>query len=622
MNDIKKLTAYEHVRLRTEMYFGSRVAQTQNTLIYENGKPKIIEQTWVPALYTAFREILDNSLDEVVGHKAGNTIRVEHNCTKLEFAVEDNGRGIPIDWDEEHQCHKATLALSEIMAGRNFGERGETAGVNGIGASGVNFCSKWFHLDVWRDSKHFTQKFQEGDAFTQNLQIHKPKITTSSAAKQGTRVQFALSDEVFPDRTLPTEFIQSRIYETAICNPEVKFYDNNKIVKIRSNWEKAMFDGHRSIVLELDTAGFKSKWILVPNFVEEGDFYWSLVNNIPVFNGGIHLDKFKSGFVSGLLAALERESRKRKLQPNRTDVTEKLFVYNITNIIAPNFDSQSKTRLINEEAGVAIKNWLDDPNIFKNLIKKHSWWIDEIYTRCEARTNKKDAAELAKLAKKAARAKIPELTDATGTNRQECILFLAEGRSAIGGLTAVRNPKIHGGLPLRGKVMNVYGENPKRVLENQELANIINAIGLNLLTKVNRRDLRYGKLYLAADMDHDGSNICALLVNFLYQYWPELFDPADEPFVYIFQTPFIILEKGSETRYFYSFNYHEFKSDDWQGWKVRRAKGLGTLGKHDWKHAVDNPVALPLLDDGNIKQTLDLIFNPKNADKRKEWIGL
>jgi DNA gyrase/topoisomerase IV subunit B len=622
MTDIKKLTPYEHVRLRTEMYFGSRVNQTQKTLIYQDGKPVIIDQTWVPALYTAFREILDNSLDEVVGHKSGNVIKITHDCAKLEFSVEDNGRGIPIDWDEEHKCHKATLALSEIMAGRNFGERGETAGVNGIGASGVNFCSKWFHVDIWRDGKHFHQKFEEGDAFAQGLQIHKPKISNAAADKHGTRVHFNLSTEVFSDTTLPTEFVASRLFEAALCNADVKFQDNGQTIRIKNNWEKTMFEGFKPIVLELEQEGFKSKWIIVPNFVEENEFYWSLVNNIPVFNGGIHVDRFKSGFVAGLLNALERESKRRKLQPNRTDVTERLFVYNITNIVAPNFDSQSKTRLINEEAGQAIKAWLEDPNLFKQLIKKYGWWIDEIYTRCEARTNKKDAAELAKLAKKTARAKIPELTDATGVNRQECILFLAEGKSAIGGLTAVRDPKIHGGLPLRGKVMNVHGEAAKRILENQELANIMNAIGLNLLTKASKRDLRYGRLYLAADMDHDGSNICALLVNFLYQYWPELFDPKDKPFVYIFQTPFIILEKGSEVRYFYSFNYHEFKPEDWQGWKVRRAKGLGTLGKNDWKHAVQKPVALPLLDDGKLKETLELIFNGKLADKRKEWIGL
>src|SRR5690606_9609981 len=129
-------------------------------------------------------------------------------------------------------------------------------------------------------------------------------------------------------------------------------------------------------------------------------------------------------------------------------------------------------------------------------------------------------------------------------DRTKCILFLAEGESAIAGMGAVRDPEIHGGIGLRGKVLNVNGENPKTVLDNKVCTDIMNSVGLILGQKANRADLRYGAIYVAHDMDPDGLNIGALLINFFFTYWPELFDNKQDPFVYIFRTPFIIAEKG------------------------------------------------------------------------------
>ena len=194
--------------------------------------------------------------------------------------------------------------------------------------------------------------------------------------------------------------------------------------------------------------------------------------------------------------------------------------------------------------------------------------------------------------------------------------------SAINGMTEERTPAIHGGLPLRGKVLNVNGESPKIVLDNQALTDIMNSIGLVIGQRANRHSLRYGKVYLAHDMDEDGKNIGALLVNFFYTYWPELFDAHKEPYISVFMTPFIIGEKGKERHYWYMDDHHTFKPEDWKGWKITRAKGLGTLKSADWEHSLKHPKLMPLLDDGNLKESLDLIFNSTRADDRKAWIGL
>jgi len=622
-NNIKKLTDYQHARLRTEMYLGSRAPHTQTILQIVDSKPVPQEVTWVPALYTAFREVLDNALDEVIGHGHGSKVRITYDPTTREMSVEDDGRGIPIAYDESHKMHLATLVMTEARAGRNFEERGEVAGTNGIGASVVNFCSEYFRLDIQKDGDRFQQEFTQGnEVFGDELQFGKPKLTKRKG-ENGTKVTFKLSDQVFPDLKLPEEFIRSRVTEVAICNPLIKIFYNGEQIKVKPRPEQTLFPGLKPMALEIKGENnFRSRFWIVPNWTTGGDHIHTIVNNIPAFNGGVHIETFRRLFYGNLLTALEKESKRRKLQPNRSDVTEGVLIYNITNMHGPNFDSQSKTRLINEEVGKILRADLENPELYKDFIKKNRDWIEEIYKRCSERTMKKDISDLAKAAKKNLRNKVPRLMDAAGTDRSKCILFLAEGESAISGMGAARDPDLHGGLGMKGKVLNVNGEMPKKVIENKELADIMNCLGLVIGQKAKLSDLRYGKVYVAHDMDPDGLNIGALLINFFHTFWPELFADQDKPFVYIFRTPFIIAEKGKTRKYWYAHNYQDFKPEDYAGWAITRAKGLGTLTREDWEYSLRNPEVYPVTDDGSMGETLDLIFNSKRSDDRKQWIGL
>lgn len=622
---IKKLSPYSHVRLRTTMYFGSTALHTQPVLDFTGEKTTVQEYSWVPAVYTCFREVIDNALDEVVVHGHGSKIDVTYDPASMSFSVEDDGRGIPIDWDETHQMHKATLALSELMAGRNFDERTNTAGMNGIGASGVNFCSEYFHVDIHRDGKRFQQKFQEGnEIFGDLLQVGQPKIT-SKQGKSGTKITFKLSQHVFKDVTLPEQFLKSRITEVAYANPQIKFKFNGEQIKTRKG-SQALFTGYDPVVItaHVPDKQFESEFILVPQFVESGDISHSLVNNIPVFNGGTQIDSFKKHFVANLLNQLTRESKRRGLTPNRTDVLDTLLIYNVTRMIKPDFDSQSKTRLINEEVEVYIRTALDDEKLYKRIVRDHKNWIDQIYERCAARTQKKDDAETAKLARKVLRTKVPKLMDATGKDRTKCILLLTEGDSAISMMSAVRDPEVHGGLPLRGKILNVRGESNKTILDNAICQDIMSSIGLVLGQKVNRSDLRYGQVWITCDADTDGANIMALLCNFFHLGWPELFDPDQPPFFLVFSTPFIIQEdKKGMRHYWYSDDVHEYDPDTWKGSpKPTRAKGLGSLEEVDWANSLTKPRLIPLVDDGKLAQTLDVLFNKSKADERKVWMGV
>lgn len=616
--EIKKLSDYQHQRLRPMMYLGSTSLHTEETILYENGVPILKKLTWIPAVYTAFREILDNALDEL-SFGYGNRIDASYDTKKKTFSIQDNGRGIPIEWSAKFKNYVATTVLTTARSGRNFGERGEIAGTNGIGAATVNSCSEFLKLEIWREKKSFTQKFREGKA---KLIVEEPSIKRIKSDKTGTKITFKLSSKVFNDVSLPEEFLYSRVYEIAVCNPLLKVYWNGTRVKIKPTLEKTLFPNEKPIAVEIKEKGFRSRFFLKPKFQKSGENIHTIVNNIPAFNGGVHIDTFRRLFYGGLLDALSRESKRRKLTPNRTDINDGLLIYNVTNMVAPNFDSQSKTRLINEEVGKIIQTHLQNPKIFKSIISKNKEWIDEIYDRCAARTSKKDAKETAKLSRKVLRNKVPDLIDASGKDRSKCILFLGEGKSAIAGMTMVRDPEIHGGLPLRGKVLNVNGERPKTVLDNKSLTDIMSTVGLVIGQSANRSTLNYGKIYIAHDMDHDGFNIGALLINFFYTYWSELFDPKQEPYFYVFNTPFIIASKGKDRKYWYAHNYDDFVPDKYKGWKVLRAKGLGTLTANDWKYSLANPDLYAIIDDGKMKEALDLIFNGDRADDRKLWIGL
>ena len=622
-DEIIKLSDTQHHRLRTEMYLGSRTLHTQTVVNWTGQKLLPQEISWTPAAYNAFREIFENALDEVVGHGHGSRIDIKYDPETLSFFVADDGRGIPIDYDPEEKMHKATMALTQARTGRNFGERGEVRGTNGVGSSVVVSCSSEVNIDIKRDGKRFRQTISEGTDLMPDTNISVPKITDSSG-KTGTAIKFRLSPSVFPKAVIPLEFIRSRVTEVAANHPEVKFYFNDEKISVKATLDKTFFDSLDYVKVAVNEDKFLSTFYLVPQFASEGEYVHSTVNDIPAFNGGNHIDVFKRVFFSSLLKALERESKRRGLTPNRSDISEGILVYNSTTMHAPNFDSQSKTRLINEEVETHVKAALDDEKLYKRIIRDHKSWIEQIYARCAARTQKKDDAETSKLARKVLRNKVPKLMDATGKDRTKCILMLTEGDSAISMASAVRDPEIHGGLPLRGKILNVRGETNKTVLDNQICQDIMSSIGLIMGQKVDRTSLRYGQVWITCDADTDGANIMALLTNFFYLYWPELFDPQQPPFFLVFSTPFIIQEdKKKHRHYWYSDDWQNYRGEDWQGCpKPTRAKGLGSLEEIDWKNSLVSPRLIPLLDDGKLSDTLDLLFNKTRADARKEWMSI
>ena len=617
-SEIQKLNDYQHARLRLEMYLSSRDPHTQSVLTYGEDGPTPREFTWVPAVFTAFREIFDNALDEVAAHGHGTEIHVTYNPKTMVVSVKDNGRGIPISYDKKHKQYAATMAVSETKAGRNFGERGATRGLNGVGAAIVNFTSEYFTVDINRDGQHFNQRFQEGE---NDLVIEPPIILPTRSKATGTHIEFRLSSKVYKSLVLPIEFVRDRMQEAAFCYPKIRFYFNGTQVKTKGV-EKDLFAKRKPITFLIEQDGFRSEFWLVPGFFADGaEYTHSLVNAIPMFNGGTHIDAFKRNFFSGMIDAMAPTSKRKKLTPNRSDLADGMLIFNITAMDAPEFDSQSKTRIINEHVGKLVNAAMADADFFKGVIRRNPEWIEAVYERCAERTMKKESADVSKLAKRAGKVRVAKLQDATAISRGSCSLFLTEGDSAMGGLVEARNPSIHGVMPLKGKVMNVHGLSPKQIYENDELARMMNAIGLVPGKRANRHTLRYGRVYITCDADEDGKSIGALLTNFFYLNWPELFDSAN-PIIHVFETPLIIAAKGKDRKYWYADDVEKFDNDKYRGWEITRAKGLAQLKEVDWKFALAHPKSFPLIDDGELAESLSLLFDSKRADDRKAFIGM
>lgn len=640
-HDVQRLSDYSHARIRTEMYLGSRSAHEQQVLIFGENNYEVKNVKWVPALLTAFREIVDNSLDEFT--KAGTkdaVLRVKYDESTLEFEISDNGRGIPIDYVPEYNQHVCTMVLTETKTGRNFddSQRKKTSGQNGLGGSITMCVSSEAEMEVHRTGRpyktasvndeytgmyKFTQKFSEGNDLFPELVIQDPVIRKVKADKTGTSIRFRLSPSVFKNRQLPTELIYSILKEIAVANPTYKIFLNDNRIQGRGTAEKALFGISKPMTLTVDEGEFHSTFYVVPNAVKDQltNFHMhGIVNNVPAFDGGNHLDTFKKNFALGVITALEKVSKKRNLKPNRSDVEEGLLIYNITTMNAPYFSSQTKSKLINEEVIKPIADAMS-ADFYEQLIKKNSEWIDEIYQRTSERTNKKDAEENRKAAKKLLKAKVAKLRDAVNTDRSVCELFITEGDSASGNLIAARDPSKHAILPLRGKIKSVTGkEKVADLMEYDSLKDIMVSIGLVPGEKAVRENLNYGRINISTDADEDGKNIQAQICNFFNTFWPELFQDKDNPFVYIFNTPFIILKKGKQVKYFYGHQEHEYIPEEWAGWEAKRAKGLGTLEKEHFIDAIYSGYTLPIVDDGSLSEVLDLIFNSARADDRKEWM--
>lgn len=611
--DIKVLSDRDHVRLRTQVYFGNMSKTSYSIPLFLNDKFQIKEFEFVPAAYRAVGEIIDNSIDEFVKINIANKLlSIEANPLLGTYTISDNGRGVPIDM---HSTGKYTpeVAFGSLRSGRNFSD-GKEAGVkgqNGVGSACTNYCSVEFSLDIHRDGKRYRQTFSDGAK-----EISKPSIRAGSD-KSGTSVSFQLDSQVFVDPTLPDDLLHNQAIEIALTNPGLAVEYNSNKYKFKRGFEdiiKKLSDNY----FKFEQGGMEFYVIFdINKGVDEQMFSW--VNSSLLFDGGLCNTQFLNAFYDRMTTWLAKEAKKAKCEVTKNDVREGLLVLGNLKIADPQYDAQSKTRLTGPNLRNEMGLMLDEQ--WKEFTKKNKDWIQTVFERAMIRHHIEADKEAIKDHKKNLKKKIAKLVDATSKNRSECSLLITEGDSAKSEITQVRDPKTIAALPLMGKVNNVYGTTAAQLLNMGKITDMLSVIGLVPGHKALRSELNYGKVIISTDADYDGSDIFTLLVNMFYTFWPELFDKNYNPFFYRMVAPNVVASKGKNRIHFTTRTDYEKQKEKYKGYTIEYMKGLGSMNTDDWKMVIAglDQYSIPITEDGNITKTLDLLFS-NDAEARKEWL--
>ncbi len=594
--DIEVLEGLEPVRRRPGMYIGG---------------------TDEKALHHLFAEVIDNSMDEAVAGHA-SFIEVEYDRNGF-LNVTDNGRGIPVD---PHPKFKGKSALEVIMttlhAGGKFdGKVYETSGgLHGVGVSVVNALSEELVVEVARGQQLYKQTFRRGSpqGGLENLgKVHN---------RRGTRVRFRPDSEIFGKTA---QFKPARLFKMARSKAylfggvEIRWLcDPVHITGGDETPDKATFHfpgGLRDYLEEMIAgkprvadeifAGKLSKpgghgsveWAV--SWFGGGDgFLSSYCNTVPTPEGGTHEQGLRSALARSLRSYGELAGKKRCSVITPDDVMASAGVMLSVFIREPEFQGQTKEKLATAEANRIVDTAIRDH--FDHWLTGHpaqaDKLVDWIVDRAEERIRRKQEREVGR--KTAVRKlRLPgKLADCSGAQRQGSELFIVEGDSAGGSAKQARNRSNQAVLPLRGKILNVASAGRDKLAANQQLSDLIQALGCGTGERYRETDLRYDKIIIMTDADVDGAHIASLLITFFFRMMPELIDQGH---LYLAVPPLYRISQGARTAYARDdLHKEELLATDFKGRgkvEISRFKGLGEMPFKQLKETTMNPATRTLL---------------------------
>lgn len=603
----KKLDDREHVLLRSSMYIGSTNPHKYNRYMPLDGTMVEKEIDYIPGFLKLFDEIIMNSVDESKrdGSKL-NTIKVDIVGDKI--TVFDNG-GIPVVIHKEEKQYVAEMIFSSLKAGSNFNDDEERSGsgLNGVGSSLVNIFSKEFNVSTCDGKKMFKQ------TFTDNMALRtKPKIT--KASKCHTEISYIpdlkrMNLEYIDD--IHKSLIEKRVYDIAACNPKLKIYFNDKLIPFKS------FEDYIKMYTKDYYYETNKIWSVGISTTNSGYKQISFVNSTETYDGGTHTDYIINQIITKLR---EFFKSKHKVDIKPSDIKNHLSVFIDSTIINPAFSSQTKEKLITEvkdfgskyEVSEKMMKWILKSEIVASILD----WVDSKKKADESKLTRELNKNLSKL-------KVDKLIDAKGKNRMNCMLFIFEGDSASGACRKFRDIDTQGSFSLRGKFINVSEIATQKLVQNVEAINLMGALGLKLGQKATKDVLRYGKIVLMVDADHDGNAIAGLLINFLYKYWPELFDYE---MVYKAETP-IVVSTNLKSKKKYPF-YNQDEYNKWlsgvnaKDWEIKYKKGLSALTDDEYEEIICNPKLTLITMDKNSKEYLNVWFGKESQLRKDEILKL
>ena len=639
----QKLDQREHVLVRSGMYIGSVEKHLEEMWVYNRDKmhKKMVEYS--PGFLKIFDEVLTNSLDHSNRDPTVSAIKLDYDVTTGVISVWNNGSGIPVVEHKEHGVFVPELIFGHLLSGSNYDDNEQRigAGQNGLGIKCVNIFSKTFTIETIDSERGL--KFVQ--SYSDNMSIKsKPRITKNSG-RSYTKITFLPDYKRFGMNGLDRDTIgllEKRVYDCVACtNRNVSISVNG--IKIRGrgivDYAKYFFNDENitqiseSIVQNVAGTEFVWEYIVVPwDHYEQVSF----VNGNSTYGGGKHVDHILYQITSKIKTLLETKKKLKDVKPAM--IRERMFLFLRATVINPRFSSQTKEVLTTLSKDFGCKIEVSDKFIDK--IWKSSI-INEIVDICKL----KESNELSKATdgKKKNKIYIPKLEDAlwAGTQRSDqCTLILTEGDSAktfaMWGRSVVGAER-YAAYPLKGKVLNVRDASVQQLLNNEEINNLKQIIGLkNGKEYFNTSELRYGRVMLLTDSDVDGTHIKSLIVNFFHTMWPSLIKLK---FIQTLRTPIIKAIKGKRViEFFTEQDYEKWQADanvTTSGYHIRYFKGLGTSQKDDAKDTFrriddlrvdyyykdkkcDESILLAFQKDKNITKGSNA---PKCTDQRKAWLS-
>lgn len=598
---IQVLEGLEPVRKRPGMYIGS---------------------TDAVGLHESLREIIDNAVDEALAGYAKNVwiiLNIDGSAT-----VVDDGRGIPVDIMPQYKKSALEIVMTKLHAGGKFGGSAYkvSGGLHGVGASVVNALSEWTWVEVKRNGKIYRQEYSRGKVKGPVKEVESSKLKDEkynsqlssiiSQLKSGTTVTFYPDKQIFSTLDFDFEIIKKALRERAYLIPNIYFH----LFDFRADPPKEMnyyFEGgikslvekinenknplHKSVFIHKHEGDVEIEAALQYNdgYAENVESYVNVINTV---NGGAHLTGFRMALTRAIndygkkIGSFKDDEDSITGDDTREGLTAVVFIKMPQDNIQ--FEGQTKGKLGNAEIQPLTQQIVKEglSTFFEENPSEARKILEKVYLAAKARLAAKAAKE-AILRKGALEgSSLPgKLSDCQEKDPSLCELYLVEGDSAAGTAKSGRDRKFQAILPIGGKILNTERARLDKIIEFEELKNLIIALGMGIGETINLEKLRYHRVIIMTDADVDGEHIETLLLTFIYRHLPEI---VKQGYLYIAQPPLYKIQVGKDIKYAYSDDEKDTTMKKMLDGKktaanVQRYKGLGEMNADQLWDTTMNP---------------------------------